>query len=234
MLKQEDKDIYRALIALSYNARGDMGRAQARLGLLEDTDPRTALAAQAQQSIAEGKPAEEARSLALLAAALGQKPGSQVVTPPTEPMLTVPPSTPIMEQTPTLDIPVTRPTDIIEPPAPIASPTPGDPYVLKDRKGICDVEYMETLQVFVIDKDGKSVPGAEVIVTWADGEDHFFTGLSPNIDPGYADFKMEVDQPYNVRLGNGGQTVTNVVTPNCRTNAGMDYKGGVKIIFGAP
>ena len=228
MLKQEDKDIYRALIALSYNARGDMGRAQARLGLLEDTDTRTALAAQAQQSIAEGKPAEEARSLALLAAALGQKPGSQVVTPPSDPMLTVPPSTPIIDMTPTLDIPVTRPTDIIEPPAPITSPTPGDPFVLKDRKGICDVEYMETLQVFVIDKDGKSVPGAEVIVTWAEGEDHFFTGLSPNIDPGYADFKMEVDQPYNVRLGNGGQTVTNVVTPNCRTNAGMDYKGRCK------
>jgi hypothetical protein len=234
LLKQEDKDIYRAMIALSYNARGDMGRARARLGLLEEADPRSALAAQAQQSIAQGKPAEEARSLALLAAALGQKPGSQTVVLPTEPMLTVPPSTPIIDLTPTLDIPITRPTNVIEAPTPEASSIPGDPFVLKDRKGICDIEFMETLQVYVIDKAGKSVPGAEVIVTWADGEDHFFTGLSPAIDPGYADFKMEVDQLYNVRLGNGGQTVTKVVTPNCRTDPGMDYKGGVKLIFGAP
>ena len=93
MLKPADKDLYRAMIALSFNARGDMGRAQARLGLLEDENPQVGLAAQAQQSIAQGKPAEEARSLALLAAALGK--GPQPVVLPTEPVLTVPPSTPI-------------------------------------------------------------------------------------------------------------------------------------------
>ncbi len=60
MLNPADKDLYRAMIALSFNARGDMGRAQARLGLLEDENPQVGLAAQAQQSIAQGKPAEEA------------------------------------------------------------------------------------------------------------------------------------------------------------------------------
>lgn len=240
MLKPEDKDVYRAMIALSFNARGDMGRAQARLGLLEDDNPQAALAAQAQQSISQGKPAEEARSLALLAAALGQKPGATVL--PTEPMMTEPASVPALDLTPTLDIPVTPPTIQPEDPAEAGNggeaaivPTlPGDPYVLKDRKTICDVEFSQVLQVYVVDKNGMSVPGAEVIVTWGDGEDHFFTGMKPAIDIGYADFWMEIDQLYNVRMANGGETVTKVVTPNCRTNAGMDYKGGVKIIFGAP
>jgi hypothetical protein len=233
MLKPADKDLYRAMIALSFNARGDMGRAQARLGLLEDENPQVGLAAQAQQSIAQGKPAEEARSLALLAAALGK--GPQPVVLPTEPVLTVPPSTPSTALTPTLDIPVTRPTNPPLPPAPLPSPTAGDPYVLKDRtNNICDVEFSQMLQVYVIDKAGKSVPGAEVIVSWSDGEDHFFTGMKPAIDVGYADFKMDVDVPYNVRMANGGQTSTNIVAPNCKLDSGMEYKGGVKLIFGAP
>jgi hypothetical protein len=157
-------------------------------------------------------------------------------------MLTEPGSVPVLELTPTLDIPVTPPTIQPEDPAEAGNggetafvPTPvGDPYVLKDRKGICDVEFSQVLQVYVVDKNGMSVPGAEVFVTWGEGEDHFFTGMKPAIDIGYADFIMEIDQLYNVRMANGGETVTKVVTPNCRTNAGMDYKGGVKIIFGAP
>ena len=234
MLKPADKDLYRAMIALSFNARGDMGRAQARLGLLEDENPQVGLAAQAQQSIAQGKPAEEARSLALLAAALGKGPQLPWYYPPN-------PSSPYRHQplllriTPTLDIPVTRPTNPPLPPAPLPSPTAGEAYVLKDRtNNICDVEFSQILQVYVIDKAGKSVPGAEVIVSWSDGEDHFFTGMKPAIDVGYADFKMDVDVPYNVRMANGGQTSTNIVAPNCKLDSGMEYKGGVKLIFGAP
>jgi len=235
MLRPEDKDLYRAMIALSFNARGDMGRAQARLGLLEDENPQVGLAAQAQQSIAQGKPAEEARSLALLAAALGGSTGSPTGGSGTEPVLTVPPSTPSTALTPTLDIPVTRPTNPPQPPAPLPSPTAGEAYVLKDRtNNICDVEFSQILQVYVIDKAGKSVPGAEVIVSWSDGEDHFFTGMKPAIDIGYADFKMDVGVPYNVRMANGGQTSTNIVAPNCKLDSGMEYKGGVKLIFGAP
>lgn len=241
MLKPADKDLYRAMIALSYNARGDLGRAQARMGLLEETDPRSALAAQAQQSIAQGKPAEESRSLALLAAALGSAAstggpvGEPVKVPSNEPVLTMPPSTPITALTPTLDIPVERPTNLPEESTAIPSPTAGDPYVIKVRiNNDCDVEHMNILSIYVVDKAGKSVPGVEVIVTWANGEDHFFTGMKPAIDLGYADFKMEPDVQYNVRLGNGGQTATKVFPPNCLTAQNMAYKGGVKIIFGAP
>ena len=39
MLRPADKDLYRAMIALSFNARGDMGRAQARLELLRRCQP---------------------------------------------------------------------------------------------------------------------------------------------------------------------------------------------------
>lgn len=254
MLKPADKDLYRAMIALSFNARGDMGRAEARLGLLEEADPRSALAAQAQQSIAQGKPADESRSLALLASALGSGastssasapggPGTEPVEPPGtepvevpsfEPVLTLPASIPAVDVTPTLDIPVERPTTPPEEPTAYPSPTPGASYIAKERKGLCDVEYTQTLQVYVVDKDGKSIPGAEIIVTWEAGEEHFFTGMKPAIDLGYADFKMEPDVLYNVRMASGGQTVTKISTPNCITDPGVPYKGGDKVIFGLP
>ena len=86
----------------------------------------------------------------------------------------------------------------------------------------------------MIDKKGQPVPGVEAIVTWQGGEDHFFTGLKPQIDLGYADFTMEPDGIYNLRLTNGGETAGKISPPNCKLDSGMAYKGGVKVIFGQP
>ena len=113
-------------------------------------------------------------------------------------------------------------------------PEPVDPYVFKDSKPVCDVELSGLLQVYIIDKAGKPVPGEEIIVSWADGEDHFFTGLKPGIDPGYADFEMDPDGIYNLRLLNGSEMSTKLSSPNCKTDAGMEYKGSIKLIFGQP
>jgi hypothetical protein len=129
----------------------------------------------------------------------------------------------------------------VETPEPVVFPTleplpqyTGDPFVLKDRKGICDLEIMNLIQVYVIDKSGKPVPGVEAIVTWQGGEDHFFTGLKPSIDPGYADFLMDPDGVYNLRLANGSEAATKISSPNCKLDSGFEYKGGVKLIFGLP
>ncbi len=77
-------------------------------------------------------------------------------------------------------------------------------------------------------------PGAEIIVTWQDGEDHFFTGMKPAIDIGYADFLMKPDVMYNLRMTNGGESATKISSGNCKLDLGMAYKGGIKIIFGQP
>ncbi len=47
------------------------------------------------------------------------------------------------------------------------------------------------MRVFVSDASGKGVPGVKIIVTWTDGSDTFFTGMYPEINPGYADFRMQ-------------------------------------------
>ena len=241
MLKTEDKDIYRGLIAAAYHLRGDLGRAKARLNLLQDENSVQALTAQAQQTIAKGGLAQEARGLALLAAAMNEQPitlsteaentptGMAVVLTPTD-FPTLPPLTTVttetaVEETPTPD--TVFPT--LEP-----RPVPSDPYVLKDRKSLCDLEMMNLLQVFVIDKSGKPIPGVEAIVTWQGGEDHFFTGLKPQVDLGYADFSMQPGELYNLRLATGGDSATRITPPNCKLDSGMEYTGGVKLIFSLP
>jgi hypothetical protein len=71
-LSTEYKDRYRALIAAAYMADGNLVRAKARLDLLKDSDIYTALAQQAQRSLATGNNPDEARALGLLSVALGQ------------------------------------------------------------------------------------------------------------------------------------------------------------------
>ena len=256
MLSAADKDMYRALIAQAYTARGDLGRAQARLTLLEDADPRSALAAQAQQSIAQGRPVEESRNLALLAAALGST--ANTSTPVTEPVVTststgepvatstlvgepvvtsTPVGEPVVTSTPVgepvdTSTPATEPvntsTSSLLPPAPAPQS-----FVIKTRENTdCDVEHAQLLQVTVLDAAGKPLPGAGITISWEGGEETFFTGLKPRVNPGYADFRMEPGVLYNLRMASGGQTATNISAPNCRTDAGMEYKGGVVLVFG--
>jgi hypothetical protein len=109
LLRADFKDRYRALIASAYLVNGDLVRAKARLGLLEDKDMYRALAEQAQRTLAEGNSPEEARALGLLAIALGQAaPGPAIV-------ITQAPLTPTASATPTA---TSTPT-----PAPTEAPT---------------------------------------------------------------------------------------------------------------
>lgn len=73
-LRADFKDQYRALIAAAYLGNSDLLRARERLELLEDEDLFRALSEQAQRTLAQQGPAEEARALGLLAIALGQAP----------------------------------------------------------------------------------------------------------------------------------------------------------------
>ena len=228
-LSAVDKDAYRVLIAQVYTARGDLDRAQARLALLGDKDMRSALAAQAQRAIANGHPAEEARSLALLAAALGSA-STVSKSPVGEPSIT-----PVGElvEPPVGEPSITPVGELVEPP-PTLAPTPTAPaqFVVKSRQSLCDVELMQMLQVTVLDAAGKPLPEQGITISWQGGEETFFTGLKTREGPGFADYKMAPDGLYNLRMAAGGATAQNISAPNCRTDAGMDYKGGVMITFG--
>ncbi len=115
-LRPDFKDQYRALIAAAYAANGDLVRARGRLSLLQDEDIYRVLAAQAQQTLADGNSSDEARALGLLAVAIGQGPSQpalagQTTGAPAEepPSITTTPALPTENPTLTLTITVTNP-----------------------------------------------------------------------------------------------------------------------------
>ncbi len=274
-LSEEYKVRQRALIAAAYQANPNIGRAKARLELLEDEDMYTTLARQAQEALSREENSPEAQALGLLSVALGQGEAPQEtaapsVPPAASPTYTSAPATPtsIQEFTPTpppatltnTPDPVTStaslisdqvitatqvvtPTVTITPTAtttstptitPVPSrtptPTPGGPFSLESSEQICEPVLQQPLiQVFALNAARQPVPGAEVVVTWNGGEQHFFTGLKPELSPGYADFIMTPGIVYTLHLAGGGELVSNLVALECE-----DGWGAWKLTFIQP
>ncbi|MBU2611920.1 MAG: hypothetical protein KJ606_13390 [Chloroflexi bacterium] len=243
-LRADFKDQYRSMIASAYLATGELGRAQSRLTLLGDADPRQALTLQAQYALSVGDPSGSAYALARLADALlqplveGQIP-DEIGASPTATTAATGTKTDTSSVT---RAPTRRPTGTLTPaatptPRPTWTPTPtlGAAFVLVAQENVCDVNLSEgLLQVEIQDAAGQPIPGAEVIVTWEGGEEHFFTGLKPELGNGYADFVMKPEVGYSLRLAAGGRPVSNLIAPNCRTSGGDSYYGGVRLLFQQP
>jgi hypothetical protein len=88
--------------------------------------------------------------------------------------------------------------------------------------------------VYVTNLSRQQIPGAEIIVSWKDGEDHFFTGLKPELGNGYADFLMTPGVTYSVRMAEGGTPASELSAPDCTTTAGESYVGGILLTFQQP
>jgi len=120
-------------------------------------------------------------------------------------------------------------------PQPTPSPTPGAPFALQSEELVCDPSLDEALiQVMVYDAAEQGVPGVEVIVTWDGGENHFYTGLKPEMGLGYADFLMTADTVYTLRLAEGGQPIPNLTPTECETADGARQMGTWLLIFAQP
>ncbi len=231
LLSPADKDQYRALIAVAYQANRDLVRARARLALLKDEDTYGTLAAQAQRWLAEGKPVEEARALGLLAADLAQAQATLLaptVSTPSSPTQNAPFSTSIP--------PTAGATMLPNPDAPSTvtatsalqqlTPTRQIRFILRKRESICDPALGKGLIiVYVWDAQGNELAGVEILVSWEGGEDRFFTGLKPEAGLGYADFTMQADVVYSVRIAGGGEPVFNLSVPSCNTASGETFPG---------
>jgi hypothetical protein len=232
-LNSEDKDFYRGLIALSYLADGDLGRASARLALLKDSNPVDALAAQSQRVFAQGGSIDEAQALSLLAVSLHQKnqnnPTVSVGTPLaiTE---NVPPTVDITQAATFTPLPTFTPR-----PTPTITPTQGAPFALVSREQVCDPNILPALiQVEVYDAGGVPIFGVPITVTWDGCTNTFYTGLFPQMNEGYADFQMNADVVYTLQAGVGGERVPNLQSPQCTKPDGSTYWGGWKLIFKQP
>ncbi len=237
-LNTKDKDRYRLMIALAFRSNQDLGRASARLGLLRDDD----IAGQLIQQSRRSETKSDAQVLLNLAQAI-QNPLAQSVIPaqttdfaetftpaPTETML--PTETPSETSTP-------QPTRPVSTPIAQMSPTPnlsaGLPFQLTENKTICNTSYRELLiQVEVFDAEGEPISNSRVTVTWSDGQDTFFTGFYPEISLGYADFSMTPGSLYSVKVGEIGEMVTDLASPECTDDSDNNYWGSIYLRFDAP
>ena len=116
-----------------------------------------------------------------------------------------------------------------------ATPTLGAPFVLDNRENVCDFKLEQPLlEVIAQDAAGNPVPSVEVILTWDAGEERFFTGMKPEMGPGYADFQMTPGTSYTLRLAEGGQPISDLSAVDCEASPGHRFWGILRLTFQQP
>ena len=131
-----------------------------------------------------------------------------------------PPPTNTPTRTPTHTPTLTRTPTPSRTPTPPNTPTPGPnaPFGVAQSVVLCESNATSDglLRIYVRDRLDEGVAGVKITVTWSGGQDSFFTGFKPEIDPGYADFQMESGQRYQVELTDTDFTgeIPEIITDN--------------------
>ncbi len=262
-LRIDFKDEYRYMIASAYNATGDLPRAQARLATLGDTNPVKVLGEQAQRMMASNSSMKLIQILADLSQSLQSNPAavaSQPANPvpssvdeqPPEPSaspsttnaprateaaaeFTSLPESETQTEEPASASPV--PTSLATLPAPpkqTATFTPVPAFELAKQSSLCEPSQPALLQIYLSDAKIKPVAGIELIITWFGGEEHFFSGLKPEISPGYADYTLNENVEYDLSIAATGTRVTGLRTTGCTDASGNVYPGSIRLEFKQP
>ena len=90
------------------------------------------------------------------------------------------------------------------------------------------------IQVQVTDQSNRAVSGALVIITWAGGEERFYTGLKPEQGLGYADYTLDPALVYSLQVGEGSQPVSDLAAAACEDAAGNRFWGAWLLTFIQP
>lgn len=208
-LMAERKALWADLVADGYALTGDLDAARARLNLLGVSDPGAFVAQVAETRLDQGASLQHVRAMARLAERLGGITARLLVyiatpaptptaTPTPQPTPTATPS-PRATQTPTPE-PTLTPTPTQGPSAQVFRLV-GKDYVCAPGAG------PDIIAVFLLDEDERGVPGIRIEVTWAGGADAFYTGLKPEVNPGYADFVAERGVEYSITVGTEGSEI---------------------------
>ena len=238
-LRPVDRDLYRKMIAKAYLVEADNARAFSRLALLQDVSSADALVAQAQRELGAGGSEADSRALALLADVMRE---GNIQIPPLPVLLATETPTPqssptakaTQQHTPTNSAATATPGVTITPlPSATTQPTLGILYELIDQEEICEAGAAGgEIQVFVLDRSGKGAAGVRIEVSIpAGGAEAFFTGLHPEVDPGYADYLMTEGMTYNLRVGETGQLIQNLSIPQCKDDKNQPYAGSIRLRF---
>jgi hypothetical protein len=192
-LRSEDKARYLALIGDLYAYEGNLARAEVRLAALGVKADGPTLARFLEVYLDGGGRAEDARNLAHLAEDLGASGGVLLVF-AGEPTAAPPSPTAVTTPPPGQDLSSDTPT-------PPASPTPAPTFALVEKTSLCAAPGRAgQITVWTEDAQGQPLPGIEIVVSWAAGQDRFYTGLWPEQGAGYADFDMAPATVYQVYL----------------------------------
>jgi len=243
-LRIKDREAYRELVARAYLVEADTTRALARIGLLKDVNPASALIQQAQNILANNGEEHLARGLALLGAAINQP--SLRITPLA--LANNGQATPTLEiMTPTLESSPRTPTSTAAPtrtpiatftprPTPLPSPTLGAPFVLVKQDTVCDpLPVKPLIEIEVQDASGKPIPGVKIQLSQVNGgSETFYTGLYLEIDDGYANYEMTPGMEYALRVGEAGQLVSGLKIPSCKIGSSGTASGSIYLLFQQP
>lgn len=206
-LMAERKALWVDLVADGYALTGDLEAARARLNLLGVANPGAFVAQVAENRIAEGASLQHIRAMARLAEQLGGITARLLVYIATP--APTPTATPTPQPTPTAT-PSPRPTPTPSP-EPTATPTKlpsAQIFRLVGKEHVCAPGAgPDIIAVFLVDEEERGVPGIRIEVTWNGGADAFYTGLKPQVDPGYADFVMESGLEYTITVGTEGSDI---------------------------
>lgn len=114
-------------------------------------------------------------------------------------------------------------------------PLPGAPFTLVGRETFCEPGPKRGLLQFIfMDARRKQMAGIEIVITSSQSEDHSFTGFKPELGNGYADFVMQADTVYSIRVVAGGTFVPDISAPVCNDPNGESYPGGLLLTFQQP
>ncbi len=254
-LRTDQREVYRSMVARAFLMEADVNRARSRLELLQDASPVEELIAQAQSLLANKGDEQSARAMALLAASFSQPNLMITPLPPAfTSMPTVPPTLAVTAsiQAATASIQAATATSMPSPttrPAPTQTPrstpqvqasstvqpTEHYSFQLVSNDPVCQsADARPLMQITVLDDKENPLAGVKIEITLVNAAPtYFYTGLYPEISPGYADYLMAKDTLYNLRVGDGGQLVTGLQAPVC--GEGSDaYTGGLKLTFRQP
>ena len=231
-LREEYKVEYILLVSQSYAADGDWDRAQRRLGALGDPELAGVVASQVESALRDGAPADVVRNLAILADRLGgSNPAIAVFLPSGQSTPTPTSETSTLTPSPTRTRPATNTPFPTLTPTLLPTPTQVPVYRLLRREQIClEDQPVVRIEVIVVDPFLEPLPGAEVVVQWESGEDHFFTGFKPEKGLGYADFDMDPGIAYSVTMAEGSAAVGGLQVVSCGAGQGR-LPGGWRLTF---
>jgi hypothetical protein len=229
-LSEQYKAEYIFLVSQNYAADGDWPRAQQRLAALEDPNLAQTVNSLLETYVRDLQSPEALRHMAALAQQLGAQGGAVAIFAPTPEVLPTPTLATQTQATP-VPSPTPLPTDT-PPPVPTTAVPPSPPpevelpYRLLDQEQVCEADVPQ-IEVIVQNELLEDLPGVEVRVSWANGNDRFYTGFKPEQGLGYGDFTMEKDVSYTVVLAEGSPEVSGLRIEPC--DNGRD--AGWRLVF---